>query len=167
MLRASLVLLTGLLAVPLHAAEARDCRTDLASAPEGMIEMRSPARVRAVSSREALGLLGQHGERSQTLNFRRDVEDFWRRKVKRSVEPNALAVRYSIAGLSGQTGFAEHRDNGAQRFPVRVIPKPPRVLCEDREYRIVSGGFTLDARAGGIGLAGLYALEIDVDVTER
>jgi len=148
-------------------ASARDCRDDLASAREGMIEMRGAVRTRTVSSREALDLLGERGERALSLEFQREVEDFWRRKVKRSVEPHDFVVRYRIDGVISNAGHAEHVDTKAQRFPVRLIPKPPRVLCEDSEYRIVSGGFFLNARATGIGLSGLYALNVEVDVEER
>ena len=130
-------------------AFAGDCRDDLVSAREGMIEMRGTARTRTVSSREALDLLGQRGERASALQFQREVEDFWRRKVKQTVEPQDLIVRYRVDGVPGNAGYAEHSDTGAQRFPVRLIPKQPRVLCEDSEYRIVSGGFTLNARAAG------------------
>ena len=128
-----------------------------------MIDMGSTVRADTLSSREAISLLSQGGG----LSFQRVVSDFWRIKVRRSIEPFDLDVRYQIEGGGDLTGYAVHRDNDNQSFAVRLIPDQPHVLCEDSSHRIISGGFTALARASGIGMAGLYALEIDVDVSER
>lgn len=144
-------------------AHADACRDDLVSASLGMIEGESIVRTEAVSSREALSLADQTGG----LNFQRTVEEFWRIKVKRSIDPGDLEVRYQIAGGGDRSGSAVHQDSDNQKFPVRIIPSQPRILCEDLSHRIIYGGFTAVVRASGIGLAGLYALEIDVDVQPR
>jgi len=144
-------------------AYADTCRDELVSASLGMIDGDSVVRTDPVSSREALSITGQGGD----LNFQRSVEDFWRIKVRRSVDPSDLEVRYQITGGDDRSGPAVHQDTDSQNFPVRLIPSKPRVLCEDTSYRIIFGGFTALARASGIGLAGLYTLEIDVDVQQR
>ncbi len=164
-MRSVLPLIVGALAlmsasVPAHADT---CRDELVSARLGMIEGNSVVRTEAVSSREALSLAAQGGG----LNFQRTVEDFWRIKVRRSVDPRDLEVRYRITGGGDRSGPAVHQDADNQTFPVRLIPTQPRILCEDLSYRIIFGGFTALARASGIGYAGLYALEIDVDVQPR
>lgn len=144
-------------------AHAGSCRDDLRMERPGMIDMGGPAEAETLSSREAMSLISQGG----TLTFQRVVDDFWRIKVARSVGPFDLEVRYWVAGGSDRAGFAVSRDEDTQRFPVRLIASAPRVLCEDSRYRIISGGFTAQGRASGIGLAGFYDVDIDVDVSER
>jgi hypothetical protein len=144
-------------------AHADTCRDDLQSASLGMIDRGGPAKAETLSSREALSLISQGG----ALTFQRVIEDFWRIKVKRSVDPFELDVRYWIAGGSDRSGYAVAREHDTQKFPVRLIASAPRVLCEDNRHRIISGGFTVQGRASGIGVAGLYEIEIDVDVFER
>lgn len=164
-MRLTLLLIVGSFAffsasLPAHADT---CRDDLVSAGLGMIDGGSVVRTEAVSSREALSLAEQTGG----LNFQRTVDEFWRIKVKRSVDPGDLEVRYQIIGGSDRSGSAVHQDSDNQKFPVRIVPSQPRILCEDLSHRIIYGGFTAVARASGIGLAGFYALEIDVDVQPR
>ena len=149
------------------AVQAADCRTDLASAGEGMVAMGGAARTRAVTSREALGILGRSGGRSTALTFQREVEDFWRRKVRSDIEPEDLTVRYTLSEGGERTGLARHEFAGDESFPVRILPTRPIVLCENRDFRIISGGFTLIGQAAAIGMAGRYAVEIDVDVDIR
>lgn len=144
-------------------AIADNCRDNLMTERLGMIVMPHAERAETLSSREALRILSQSGG----LNFRREVEDFWRIKVPRSVDPSELEIHYRIEGGDDRNGRARHKDEESQNFPVRLIPNQPRILCEDRTYRIISGGFTALARASGIGLSGLYTLEIDVDVRAR
>jgi hypothetical protein len=144
-------------------AFADSCRENLLDERVGMIDMGSTVRAETLSSREAINLLDQ----ASGLSFQRVVPDFWRVKVRRSIDPLDLEVRYQVQGGGDRTGFAVHRDKDNQSFAVRLIPDQPRILCEDSAYRIISGGFTALARASGIGMAGLYALEIDVDVSER
>ena len=157
--------LVGLLALASVStpAHADTCRDDLVSEGLGMINQGGTVQTEPVSSREALSLAEQGGG----LNFQRTVEEFWRIKVKRSVDPSDLEVRYRIAGGDDRSGLATHRDSETQNFPVRLIPSQPRILCEDSTYRIIYGGFTALARASGIGLSGFYTLEIDVDVQPR
>lgn len=144
-------------------AHADTCRDDLVSAQIGMIERGGSVQTEPVSSREALTLAEQGGG----LNFQRTVDEFWRVKVKRSVDPGDLDVRYRIKDGDDRTGSAVHEDTETQKFPVRLIPSQPRVMCENLTHRIIYGGFTALARASSIGLAGLYTLEIDVDVQPR
>ena len=164
-MRSLLLFIAGSLALmgastPAHADA---CRDDLVSARLGMIAGDRIVQTEAVSSREALSLADQTGG----LNFQRTVDEFWRIKVERSVDPSDLEVRYQIAGGGDRSGSAVHVDSDNQSFPVRIIPSQPRILCEDLSHRIIYGGFTAVARATGIGLAGFYALEIDVDVQQR
>jgi len=165
MARMSRPIFLGALALYVSAepAFADTCRDDLVTARVGMIEMGGIARVDPVSSREAVSLINQGGG----LNFQRVVQEFWRIKVKKAVDPAELEVRYRLEGGDDRSGRAVHRNNDSQNFPVRLIPSQPRILCENFSHRIISGGFTALARASGIGLAGLYSLEIDVDVQER
>lgn len=128
-----------------------------------MIAQGGTIRAEAVSSREALASIDSAGG----LSFSRRVEDFWRIKVDRTVAPSDLVVRYQVTGGDERSGTAVHRSENSQSFPVRLVPMPPRILCENSRWRVISGGFTAQARASGIGLAGLYALEIEVDVQER
>lgn len=165
MRRVSRPLLVGALTlcVSWQPASADTCRDDLVTARVGMIEMGGTVRVDPIASREAVSLIDQGGG----LNFQRTVDEFWRIKVKKSVDPSELDVRYRLEGGDDRSGSAIHRDNDSQNFPIRLIPSQPRILCENFSHRIISGGFTAMARASGIGLAGLYSLEIDVDVQER
>jgi len=109
-----------------------------------MIDGGSTVQTEPVSSREALALAGQGGG----LNFQRTVEDFWRIKVRRSVDPNDLEVRYRIAGGDDRSGSAVHEDSDSQKFSVRLIPSQPRVMCEDSSYRIINGESTLMFNSG-------------------
>ena len=139
-------------------AEAMSCRQALRSAPLGQVRIDAPVRLEAVSSQEALGKLEGGG----VLEVRRRVDDFWWRKVRAEVAPSDLQVQ--LRRIQRQL---QHTQEPAQRIEVRLEPTSTRVVCEDRHHRILGGGFTLVARAGAIGLAGLYALEVEVDVTER
>lgn len=144
-------------------ALAASCFEDLVAARPGMIESDGPARAAKITSREALAMIEAGG----SLTFTREVRDFWRFKVRRGVDPEDLRVRYSVSGGGSRNGKAVNLKQDSQRFPVRVIADRPVVLCENDRYRIVSGGFTAIGRASKIGLAGVYALDIDVDVIER
>lgn len=144
-------------------AYANSCRDDLRSERPGMIDMGGPAEAETLSSREALSLISYGG----SLTFQRVIDDFWRIKVRRSVNPTDLDVRYWIAGGSDRSGFAVAAGEETQRFPIRLIASAPIILCEDTNHRIISGGFTAQGRASNLGLAGLYEVEIDVDVSER
>lgn len=165
MLAVARILVVGTLALigARGSAYAESCRDHLQSARLGMIDMGGPAQAETLSSREALRLISHGG----TLTFQRVIEDFWRIKVKRSVDPFDLDVRYWIEGGSDRAGHAVARDHDTQKFPIRLIASAPRILCEDNRHRIISGGFTAQGRASGIGVAGLYEVEIDVDVFER
>lgn len=144
-------------------AFADSCQDDLRLERPGTIKMTSAARAKTLTSREALSLVGSGG----TLSFQRIIDDFWRIKVKRSVDPDDLEIRYQIAGGSDRSGFAVSSITDTQRFPIRIVQNKPSIMCEDNQYRIISGGFTAQGRASGIGLAGLYEVEINVDVSER
>ncbi len=144
-------------------ALADGCQDDLRLERPGMIKMNGPARAGTLTSREALSLIGKGG----TLSFQRTIDDFWRIKVERSVNPDDLEIRYQISGGSDRRGFAVSQVTGNQKFPIRLIQNKPEILCEDNRYRIVSGGFTAQGRASNIGLAGLYEVEINVDVSKR
>jgi len=144
-------------------ALANSCSEDLQLERLGMISMEGVATAEPLTSREAISLISQGG----SLTFQRRIDDFWRIKVKRFISPSDLDVRYQIAGGSDRAGFAVSTDLDNQRFPIRIIPIPPKVLCENNLYRIISGGFTAQARASRIGLDGFYEVEIRVDVSER
>jgi len=144
-------------------AYADNCQEDLRLERLGMVNMTGPARAKTLTSREALTLI----ERGGALTFQRVIDDFWGVKVNRSVGPNDLDVRYQITDGTDRSGFAISTDLDNQKFPVRLIQNTPRILCENTRYRIISGGFTAQGSASGIGLAGLYEIEINVDVSER
>lgn len=159
----SLILSSLALACAGGSALANSCQDDLRLERPGMIKMNGAAKAGTLTSREALSLIGT----GATLSFQRIIDDFWRIKVERSVDPGDLDIRYQISGGSDRSGFAVSQLTGNQKFPFRLIQNKPEILCEDNQYRIISGGFTAQGRASNIGLAGLYDVEITVDVSKR
>lgn len=148
-------------------SSAQSCETQLREADQGILPSTGTVRLKRLTAREALSLLGERGERSLPLPVRRNVPEFWRYKARRSIAPRELEVRYLLNGRDGSRGDLYHRDDFAQTIPVTLIPHPPKTLCSDGEYHIIAGGFDLHGLASDIGRAGTFALEIDVDVVPR
>ena len=146
---------------------AESCEMQLRTAHKGILPSTGTVRLKRLTAREALSLLGERGERSLPLPVRRNVPEFWRYKARRSIDPRELEVRYLLNGRGGTRGDLQNRDDTAQTIPVTLIPHLPTVLCSDGEHQIIAGGFDLHGLASDIGRAGTFTLEIDVDVVPR